>query len=425
MSKAKDQAMSAAKDEHYIRAVTELGDTTKVVASQDIYSRNGTKLVAAGVCITSALYQHLVRHLLLKPLDMSLSAENMVDADMLWRDVQELLQKSSKLVKMVGMLDKGYRLRQLVAAIQLPLPLTFKLTVAREKFSDQYQHSLVILIMSVYLARCDGMSLAEEGNLAVAALFHDIGLLHIDPAFLGSAHRMNQAERRHLYAHPLSAYMLLREFPELPSSIAEAVLQHHEYMDGRGYPRGLSGLKISRYGQILAIAEISARFFEQRTAIGGGHELEVMLKLNSKQYGSGLVGYLSILWGEAEGSPVTSDTANLMEQAALVTKLFHDFEQHAESARGNELYDFAWVRLAKLKLELLDAGLNPQDSNGLQQRFGDDPECVAEYALLLKEAIWQFNALVLDISRHWSEEERPQNENHAWLDNMESLLDFD
>lgn len=105
--------------------------------------------------------------------------------------------------------------------------------------------------------------------------------------------------------------------------------------------------------------------------------------------------------------------------------MFHDFEQHAESAGGNELYDFAWVRLAKLKLELLDAGLNPQDSNGLQQRFGDDPECVAEYALLLKESIWQFNALVLDISRHWSEEERPQNENHAWLDNMESLLDFD
>lgn len=39
MSKAKDQTLSAAKDEHYIRAVTELGDTTQVVASQDIYSR--------------------------------------------------------------------------------------------------------------------------------------------------------------------------------------------------------------------------------------------------------------------------------------------------------------------------------------------------------------------------------------------------
>jgi hypothetical protein len=170
--------------------------------------------------------------------------------------------------------------------------------------------------------------------------------------------------------------------------------------------------------QVVASQDIYSRkrFFEQRTAIGGGHELEVMLKLNSKQYGSGLVGYLSMLWVEAEGSPVKGNANIVLEQAALVSKLFQDFKQHRESAHGNELYDFAWVRLAKLKLELQDAGLNPHDSDALKQRFGDDPDCVGEYDLLLKEAIWQFNALVLDISRHWSEEERPQNENHAgWI----------
>ena len=150
-----------------------------------------------------------------------------------------------------------------------------------------------------------------------------------------------------------------------------------------------------------------------------------MLKLNSKQYGSGLVGYLSMLWDEENGSHVTTDAGQLVEQAALVAKLFQDFEQYAESARGNELYDFARVRLAKLKVELLDAGLNPHEPDSLTQRFGDDPECVPEYALLLKEAIWQFNALVLDISRHWSDEERTPKEDYAWLDSMESSLDFD
>ena len=363
--------MSDAKDEHYIRAVTELGDTTKVVANQDIYTQNGIKLVAAGVSITSALYQHLVQHLLLKPLDMSLSAENTVDAGMMWRDVQAQLQKNDKLAKMVALLDKGYRLRGMIGEVTLPAPLFFKLTVAREKFPDLYQHSLVILIVSVYLARCDRMSREEEKCLIVAALFHDIGLLHVDPAFFGSAHRMSHAERRHLYAHPLSAYMLLREFPELPGVIAEAVLQHHERMDGRGYPRGLQGDKIGRCGQILAIAETSAKSFVPGASVGHWHELEVMLKLNSKQYGSGLVGYLSMLWDEENGSHVTTDAGQLVEQAALVAKLFQDFEQYAESARGNELYDFARVRLAKLKVELLDAGLNPHEPDSLTQRFGD------------------------------------------------------
>lgn len=416
--------MSTAQDEHYIRSVTELGDTAKVVVTQDIYTRSGLKLVASGVTITSDLYQRLVQHLLLRPLDMSLSVENAVDAEMLWRDTQDLVQKNSKLAKMVAVLDKGYSLRKLLAAIQLPDPLSFKLTVAREKFPEIYYHSLVILVMSVYMARCDGMRLDEEEYLAVAALFHDIGLLHIDPALLDPAHRMSNEERRHLYAHPLSAYSLLREFPELPRAIADAVLEHHERMDGRGYPRGLSGDKISRYGQILAIAETSAKAFAAGASNGRWRELEVMLKLSCKQYGSGLLGFMSTLWDEADDgeTAVTTDSDKLMAQVEKLAKLFQEFERHAEVARGNELYDFAQARLANLMMELLDAGLNPHDPDGLMQRLGGDPECADEYAPLLKEAIWQFKAIVLDISRHWSETARPKNGDYVWLDKLESLL---
>ena len=416
--------MNTAQDEHYIRAVTELGDTAKVVVTQDIYSRSGLKLVASGVTITSDLYQRLVQHLLFQPLDMSLSVENAVDAQMLWRDTNDLIQKSSRLAKMGSVLDKGYSLRQLVAAIQLPDPLAFKLTVAREKFPEIYQHSLVILVLSVYMARCDGMHPDEEECLAVAALFHDIGLLHIDPALLDPAHRMSNEERRHLYAHPLSAYLLLREFPELPRAISDAVLEHHERMDGRGYPRGLPGDKISRCGQILAIAETSAKAFAAGASTASWRELEVMLKLSHKQYGRGLLGFMSTLWNEADDSEaaITTDSDKLIAKVEKLAKLFQEFKRHAEAARGNELYDFAHARVDNLMMELLDAGLNPHDPDGLMQRLGSDPECADEYAPLLKEAIWQFKAIVLDISRHWSETARPKNGDYAWLETMESLL---
>jgi hypothetical protein len=412
----------SAQDEHYIRAVTELGDTTKVVVTQDIYSRTGLKLVASGVAITSDLYQRLVQHLLLQPLDMSLSMENAVDAEMLWRDTQDLIQKNSRVAKMVAVLDKGYSLRKLLAAIQLPGPLTFKLTVAREKFPEIYQHSLVILVISVYVARCEGMRLEEEEYLAVAALFHDIGLLHIDPALLDPAHRMSNEERRHLYAHPLSAYLLLREFPALSRAIADAVLEHHERMDGRGYPRGLPGDKISRYGQILAIAETSAKPFAPGASAGRWRELEVMLKLNFKQYGNGLLGYLSTLWDDDGETVVTTDSDEIMAKVKKLAELFQEFERHAETARGNELYDFAQARLANLMRELLDAGLDPHDPDGLMQCLGSDPECADEYAPLLKEAIWQFKAIVLDVSRHWPEAVRPKDGDYVWLETIESLL---
>ena len=254
--------MHELQDEHYLRALTELGDTRKIVADRDIYSQSGIKLVASGVHITSGLHERLVKHKFMQPLDMALSIENMLDPKAILQDVLDLIQTNDKLKKMADAIDKDYYYRRIILAIQLPAPLAFKLTVAREKYCRIYQHSLLLLIISVYLARRDGMNFQEAEWVATAALFQDIGLLHVDPRLLEPAHVMSADERRHLYAHPLTAYLLLCEFPGLPRHIADAVLEHHERMDGSGYPRGLRGEKISRYGQILAVAELAAKVFD-------------------------------------------------------------------------------------------------------------------------------------------------------------------
>ncbi|MEQ1814336.1 MAG: HD domain-containing phosphohydrolase [Candidatus Nitrotoga sp.] len=409
--------MNELRDEHYVRAVTELGDTHKIVTSQDIYSKNGVMLVASGVAITSKLYDRLVHHVLLKPLDLSLSSEQVINAETIWRDTQNLILGNSKLERMVDIIDKGFPLRKGILSIHLPKTLTFKLTVAREKYPDIYQRSLSILIMCVYLARCDGMSLDEEGYMIIAALFHDMGMLHINPVLLDPHHVMSREERRHLYAHPLTAYLFLHEFPELPRYIADAVLDHHERMDGRGYPRGLRGNKISRYAQILAIAEVSARALEPSATLDQWKKLEWMLKLNYKQFGSGLIGHLSVLrdGSDADVTVNSCDTDALVAQVRLIAKLLEDFGQYSDAGHSNEVYDFAQARLAGLRLELLEAGFDPHDPEELIQRFIDDPDCVPEYEPLLQETHWQLKTLVLDISRHWPEQERSKEVNYAWL----------
>jgi hypothetical protein len=73
--------MNKTTEQHYLRAVTELGDTHRIIASQDIYSRSGVKLVATGVHITGKLYDRLVNHMLLKPIDISLSSKKTIDVE--------------------------------------------------------------------------------------------------------------------------------------------------------------------------------------------------------------------------------------------------------------------------------------------------------------------------------------------------------
>lgn len=416
-------------DEHYLRAVTELGDTRKIVSTCDIYARNGTKLVTPGVHITTELYERLVRHKLLAPIDQSLSIDDILTPKLIASDVLALIERNDTLRKISAIIDQGDPLHRILADIRTPPPLAFKLTVAKERFPHIYQHSLLMLLLSVYLARCDGMSPHEEVHIATAALLLDIGLLHIDPRLLEPSHVMSPPERRHLYAHPLTAYLLLREFPELPKQIANAVFEHHEKMDGSGYPRGLHGDKISRHGQILGVSVLAAKAFDSDNPHVPWKYLDVMLKLNAKKFGPGLIGHLNILHaGDDAGQTPASKVELLVERVRLISKLFEDFNRNANPPPHDDpAFEFAQARLAELQLGLLGAGFDPRDPDGLIQMFTDDPGCIVEFVPLISEAIWQFKSLVLEISRQWPEDaEKSKSErevsDYAWLSEMRLLL---
>lgn len=415
-------------DEHYLRAVTELGNTRKIVSTCDIYAQSGLKLVASGVHISSELYERLVRHKLQSPIDKTLSIDGILNSERILADALNLLEHNDKLIKVAQVVNRGNSYRQIITDMRLPMPVAFKLTVAKEKFPSIYLHSLLMMIVSVYLARCDGMSLQEEENVAIAALLLDIGLMHIDPKLLEPSHVMSPAERRHLYAHPLTAFLLLCEFPELPKLVANAVLEHHEKMDGSGYPRGLHGEKISRYGQILGVAVLAAKAFDSDNPHVPWKNLEVMLKLNSKQYGQGLIGHLNILQDEM-GNTLAKENkiGQLVEQVRLVAKLFEDFNHNTEPPPHDPAFEFAQTRLVELRLSLFGAGFDPRDPEGLIQMFADDPECMEGFLPIIAETIWQFKSLVLEISCRWPEggeksETETADSEHAWLDEMRLIL---
>lgn len=154
----------------------------------------------------------------------------------------------------------------------------------------------------------------------------------------------------------------------------------------------------------------------------------MMLKLNSRKYGHGLIGYLNIFRDNAtDALSSVKEPERLVEQVNLIEKLFDDFNHHSDPLHPDPVFDFAQTRLAELRLSLFEAGFDPCDPEGLIQMFVDDPECIAEYAPLLEEAVWQFKSLVLEISRQWLEAaDKIEIENKApefaWLREMELML---
>lgn len=125
-----------------------------------------------------------------------------------------------------------------------------------EKDHYTFRHSKAVLhySLALYDAMHDDCPPIPRDDLAVAALFHDVGKCFVPVEILQKPDKLEQNELRYILRHPVdSGRMLLPKFGE---QIAEIARNHHERLNGSGYPRGLTAEDISLSSQIVAIADV-------------------------------------------------------------------------------------------------------------------------------------------------------------------------
>jgi PAS domain S-box-containing protein/putative nucleotidyltransferase with HDIG domain len=109
------------------------------------------------------------------------------------------------------------------------------------------------------LARMVGveMGMADDDleALEMACLLHDVGKLHVPVEILTKPGRLSDTEFALIKEHPQGGYDILKGI-DFPWPIAEIVLQHHERMDGSGYPRGLTAADILPVTRVLSVADV-------------------------------------------------------------------------------------------------------------------------------------------------------------------------
>ncbi len=391
--------MSAEEDSHYLKSVTSLGDTREVVTNQDIYSRTGIKLASRGSRINSSFYDRLVRHKLMPNLDECMTVEGAVSTRELLSRAKALFENDSPLSGMAEFVEME-RLWAIVSKINLNNALSFKLTVAREKRPEILEHSLRIMLLSLYIGLRRDLPESEMVALATAAAFHDLGELHIDPEILDKQHALTPDERRHIYAHPMTAHVILKGFPIYHPLISTAVLEHHEYLDGSGYPAGLPGEKIGHLSQILGIAEVTG-------GIRNRERLEIVLKLNKHKLNTHLIGLVSELFRPGAGaSGADRNSGDIGKTLALLAESFDEWDKlcHARGA-DTPIVKFANQRIQNLRHALFDAGFNPYEPGWLISGIEDDPEGLLDVEALISESAWQLKSLVRELDRFWPDKD--------------------
>ncbi|MGM1045837.1 MAG: HD-GYP domain-containing protein [Bacillota bacterium] len=120
----------------------------------------------------------------------------------------------------------------------------------------RYHNAVLCALSSYKLARWIGLPPKDWLQVAFAGLLHDIGNAKIDPLLLNKPSKLTSEESEEMRRHTTYGYQILKNVAAVNEGVRLAALQHHEKVDGSGYPLKLDGTKIHIYARIVAVADI-------------------------------------------------------------------------------------------------------------------------------------------------------------------------
>ncbi|TVR95843.1 MAG: HD-GYP domain-containing protein [Wenzhouxiangellaceae bacterium] len=129
--------------------------------------------------------------------------------------------------------------------------------LTRIKQQDRYtaQHCINTSVLAIGLAHGLGWSREDAELAGLAGMLHDLGKALVDPEVLNKPGRLTPEEFEHVKQHTVLGFEMIREDPNVPLAVADAVLSHHERPDGKGYPAGKEAASIKPLARLVAIVD--------------------------------------------------------------------------------------------------------------------------------------------------------------------------
>lgn len=131
------------------------------------------------------------------------------------------------------------------------------ITRIRQDDDDVFRHSINVMVFSVALGRELGMLPFELKNLGMCALLHDIGKITIPASIKNKPGKLTAEERSIMEGHTAAGRKILTNYgASIYLGAVDVAYNHHEKLDGTGYPRGIDSTKISLFTRIVTIADV-------------------------------------------------------------------------------------------------------------------------------------------------------------------------
>lgn len=126
------------------------------------------------------------------------------------------------------------------------------------KVSDEYtfRHSVDVAALALMMGKSLGLPHDQLRNLGISGLMHDVGKAKIPASILNKPGKLDNNEFALMKQHTVFGYQILKEKQSFNNDIMMGVLQHHEKMNGKGYPLSQSAAGIHTFAKIISVADV-------------------------------------------------------------------------------------------------------------------------------------------------------------------------
>lgn len=153
--------------------------------------------------------------------------------------------------------------------------LLYEAVLLRDNHCYTYEHSMNVAMYSLLIGLSEELSNEEISSLILGGILHDLGKLSISNSILDKPTKLDDTEFRAIQQHPVYGVQLSDDLDCVGERVHAMILQHHEKLDGTGYPYGLTGDKITHLSKVVAVADIfdavtSQRAYHRKRSVAEG-----------------------------------------------------------------------------------------------------------------------------------------------------------
>lgn len=245
-----------------------------MVVGRTLYSPGGSVLLSAGIELTSVFIDRLhelgvmalyIRDENLQDIEVGdvVSEKTRVEAIKITREAMKHLK-----------VDVSYDMKKIYHTVNSLIDelirnrhVLVNLIDIRTKSEYLFAHSVNVTVLSVMIGIAMQYNQLKLKDLAAGAILHDVGKALLDEQIVHKDEALTRQEREIMKQHTVLGFEILRKVNGYNLLSAHVALQHHEYFDGTGFPRGLAGEDIAEFARITGVADV----YDKMTTDRGGH----------------------------------------------------------------------------------------------------------------------------------------------------------